>query len=70
MLKISRGVEHVPEAEPHAESYKDFVLKNRNDFLLEMFQLPFFFSKVRPFAGAPMLNPIIKSLIAANLKSC
>ena len=29
MLKISRGVEHDPEAEPHGESYRDFDLKNR-----------------------------------------
>ena len=27
MLKISRGVEHVPEAERDNESYKDFDLK-------------------------------------------
>ena len=32
MLKISRGVEHVPEAERDNESYKDFVLKNRFSF--------------------------------------
>ena len=32
MIKISRGVEHDPEAEPHGESYRDFDLKN--DFLL------------------------------------
>ena len=29
MLKISRGVEHDPEAERDAESYRDFDLKNR-----------------------------------------
>ena len=32
MLKISRGVEHDPEAEPLVESYRDFDLKNRFSF--------------------------------------
>ena len=32
MLKISRGVEHDPEAEPHGDSYRDFDLKNPFSF--------------------------------------
>ena len=32
VLKISKGVEHDPEAEPHVESYRDFDLKNRFSF--------------------------------------
>ena len=32
VLKISRGVEHDQEAEPHAESSKNFDLKSRFSF--------------------------------------
>ena len=32
VLKISRGVEHDPEAEPLGSSYRDFDLKNRFSF--------------------------------------
>ena len=66
VLKISRGVEHVPESERDGESSKNIDLKNR--FLLEIGNVQtandYFWPRVdeiRPFGGNSVLHTMFSN---------